>query len=200
MYINEKWTILFSKFLTIVKIKRSTYFLYSQINLISTYYISKKNGIIYRRKIKQSISMKNKGRKDIKSERNFPPRHSHGFIVSVIDSYEYHAFIIRRTREKTRGGSCQFPLLSGIGKNKRETGRKSKVYRRILGRSRFKPDSRGIRVSWRPDIKNGAGSSLRKTVRGPWLPLSLSFSFSSYRSRHLKVERIEEETALRSET
>lgn len=200
MYINEKWTILFSKFLTIVKIKRFIYFLYSQINLISTYYISKKKRYYLSKKNKTINIVKNKGRKDIKSERNFPPRHSHGFIVSVIDSYEYHAFIIRRTREKTRRGSCQFLLLSGIGKNKRETGRKSKVYRRILGRSRFKPDSRGIRVSWRPDIKNGAGSSLRKTVRGPWLPLSLSFSFSSYRSRHLKVERIEEETALRSET
>lgn len=178
MYINEKWTVLFSKFLTIVKIKRSTYFLYSQINLISTYYISKKKRYYLSKKNKTINIVKNKGRKDIKSERNFPPRHSHGFIVSVIDSYEYHAFIIRRTREKTRGGSCQFPLLSGIGKNKRETRRKSKVYRRILGRSRFKPDSRGIRVSWRPDIKNGTGSSLRKAVRGPWLPLSLSLSRS----------------------
>lgn len=45
--------------------------------------------------------MKNKGRKDIKSERNFPPRHSHGFIVSVIDSYEYHAFIIKNKRENS---------------------------------------------------------------------------------------------------
>lgn len=67
--------------------------------------------------------MKNKGRKDIKSERNFPPRHSHGFIVSVIDSYEYHAFIIRRTREKTRGGSCQ-PVIKRNREEQKRNGEK----------------------------------------------------------------------------
>lgn len=39
--IDKKWAVLFSKFLTIVK-NTYFYFLYSQINLISTYYISKK--------------------------------------------------------------------------------------------------------------------------------------------------------------
>lgn len=42
--IDKKWAVLFSKFLTIVK-NTYFYFLYSQINLIFTYYISKKKGV-----------------------------------------------------------------------------------------------------------------------------------------------------------
>ena len=153
--------------------------MYFQINLISTYYISKKkwnknNDIIYRGKIKQSLKNKRTKRHRIRAKFSSTPFTR--FQLSIVTNTAHSPS--EEQERKLVEEVVSSRLLSGIGKNKRETGRKSKVYRRILGRSRFKPDSRGIRASWRPGIKNGAGSSLRKTVRGPRLSLSLFLSLS----------------------